>query len=46
MAALMDWRYVTRENRIIVQMVNPTNIDAVMGELEGVDLTGSTITAG
>lgn len=42
----MDWRDVTRENRIIVQMVNPTNIDAVMGELEGVDLTGSTITAG
>lgn len=46
MAALMDWRDVTRTDRIIVQMVSPTNVDAVVGELEGVDLTGSTITAG
>ena len=46
MGALFDWRDITRKDRIVVQQVNPSNIDAVMGELEGVDLTGSTITAG
>ena len=45
MTELMDWRDVTRTDKIIVQMVDPTNIDAVMGELEGVDLKGSSITA-
>lgn len=45
-AALMDWRDQTRTDKIIVQMVNPTNIDAVMGELEGVELSASSITAG
>ena len=46
MAAPFDWRDVTRTDRIIVQQVNPANIDAVMGELDGVDLSGSTLTAG
>lgn len=45
MAALFDWRDVTRRDKIVVQMVNPANIDAVMGELDGVDLSGSTLTA-
>lgn len=46
MTALMDWRDITRTDKILVQMVNPTNIDAVMGELEGVDLSSSSLTAG
>lgn len=46
MAALMDWRDLTRRDQIRVLMVDPTNIDAVMGELEGVDLSGSSLTAG
>lgn len=46
MAALMDWRDTTRHDRIVFQMVNPTNIDAVMGELEGVELNGATLSAG
>lgn len=45
MAALMDWRDLTRTDRLVFRMVNPTNIDAVMGELEGVDLSGSSLTA-
>lgn len=45
MAALYDWRDVTRTDRIIIQQVNPANIDAVMGELDGVDLGGSSLTA-
>lgn len=45
MAALMDWRDLTRKDRIIVQQVNPANIDAVMGELEGVELSASSLTA-
>lgn len=46
MAALMDWRDTTRADKIIFQMVNPSNIDAVMGELEGVELNGATLSAG
>lgn len=46
MAALMDWRDLTRQDRIVVRMVNPTNVDAVIGDLDGVDLHGSSLTAG
>lgn len=40
-----DWRDLTRSDRIVVQQVNPVDIDSTMGELEGVDLYGSAITA-
>lgn len=46
MSAVMDWRDLSRRDRIVVQMVSPTNLDATLGELEGVDLSGSSITAG
>ena len=37
----VDWRDVTAEHRIRVVMVSQTNLDDQLGELEGVDLSGS-----
>lgn len=41
----IDWRDQTRKDVITFQMVTPTNVDKVYGELEGVDLSGSTLSA-
>lgn len=41
----MDWADRRRTDRIIVQRVNPANLDAPMGELDGVVLSGSSIEA-
>ena len=41
----IDWRDQTRKDVITFQMVTPTNVDKVYGELEGVDLSGSSLTA-
>lgn len=43
---MIDWRDQRHENRITVQMVSPTNLNDVYGELEGVDLSGSSLSAG
>lgn len=41
----IDWRDQTRADRLTFQMVSPTNVDQTYGELEGVDLSGSSLTA-
>ena len=41
----IDWRDQTRVDRLTFQMVSPTNVDQTYGELEGVDLSGSSLTA-
>ena len=41
----IDWRDQTREDVITFQMVSPTNVDKVYGELEDVDLSASTLSA-
>lgn len=41
----LDWTDQTREDRIRVMMVSPTNINDVYGELDGVDLSGSSLDA-
>lgn len=40
-----DWSDQRRTDRIIVQRVSPSNLDAPMGELEGVVLQGSSVEA-
>lgn len=44
--ASIDWRDLTHQHRVTVQMVSQTNLDDVWGTLEGVDLSASTIDAG
>lgn len=41
----MDWRDLKRTDRIIVQQLNPSGLDSVIGELDGVDLSGGSIDA-
>lgn len=43
--AKVDWADQTRRDVLTFQMVSPTNIDQVYGELEGVNLSGSSLTA-
>ncbi len=43
---MIDWADLTRAGEVTVTQVNPTDLDATMGELEGVDLSGSSITFG
>ena len=43
---MTDWKDLTRRGTVTVTMVNPTDLDATMGELEGVDLSGSSISYG
>ena len=43
---MMDWHDLTRRGIMTVTMVNPTDLDATMGELEGVDLSGSSLSYG
>lgn len=40
-----DWRDLSRRDVLTFEMVSPTSIDQVYGELEGVDLSSSTLTA-
>lgn len=42
---MMDWRNQNMSHEVEVQMVSPHNLDAVMGVLDGVDLSGSSLTA-
>lgn len=42
----IDWRDQTRRDVLTFQMVSPTNVDLTYGELDGVDLSGSSLTAG
>lgn len=44
--AAIDWRDLTHQHRVTVQMVSQTNLDDVWGTLEGVDLSASSIDAG
>lgn len=43
--AKVDWADQTRRDVLTFQMVSPTNIEQVYGELDGVDLSGSSLTA-
>ena len=43
---MIDWRDQRHSNVIKVAMVSPTNLEDVYGELEGVDLSGSSLSAG
>ena len=43
---MMDWRDLTRTGEVVVEQVSPTNVDATMGPLEGVDLSGSSLSWG
>lgn len=43
---MTDWKDQARPDRLRFDMVSPTNIDAVYGELTGVVLDGSSITCG
>lgn len=43
---MTDWHDLTRRGVVTVTMVNPTDLDATMGELEGVDLSGSSLSYG
>lgn len=42
----IDWRDQVRRDRLRFYMVEPNNLERVLGELDGVDLSGSSITAG
>jgi len=42
----MDWHDLTRTGEVVVEQVSPTNLDATMGRLEGVDLGGSSLSWG
>lgn len=42
----VDWRDQTREDVLHFVMVSPNNIDQTFGELEGVELSGCSLTAG
>lgn len=41
----MDWRNLNRTDRIRVQQLDPANPAAVLGELDGVDLSGASLDA-
>lgn len=43
---MIDWRDQRRTGIVRVMMVSPTNLEDVYGELEGVDLSGSSLSAG
>ena len=43
---MMDWHDLARTDRVVVEQLNPTNLDATMGELDGVDLSGSSLSWG
>ena len=41
----MDWKDLTRTDRIIVQQLDPSGLDSVIGELEGVELSKASLDA-
>ena len=41
----IDWRDQTRRDVLTFEMVSPTNVDQSYGNLDGVDLSGSSLTA-
>lgn len=43
---MIDWHDLTRTGEVTVTQVNPTDLDSTMGELEGVELSGSSISYG
>lgn len=43
---MIDWKDQTRKGELIVTQVNPTDLDASMGELEGVEPSGSSLSFG
>lgn len=43
---MIDWRDQRRIGKVRVMMVSPANLEDVYGELEGVDLSGSSLSAG
>lgn len=43
---MIDWHDLTRTGEVVVEQVSPTNIDATLGPLGGVDLSGSSLSWG
>lgn len=41
----LDWKDLTRKDELTFLMVSPTNLNDVYGELDGVDLSGSSLDA-
>ena len=41
----LDWKDQTREDKLTFLMVSPTNLNEIYGELDGVDLSGSSLDA-
>lgn len=41
----LDWKDLTREDKLTFLMVSPTNLNDVYGELDGVDLSSSSLEA-
>ena len=41
----MDWLDQKQRHEVVVQMVTPQDLDTVIGELDGVDLSGSSVSA-
>ena len=39
----LDWKDLTRRDLITVQMISPNNLNDTFGELDGVDLSGTSI---
>lgn len=44
--AALDWTDAAKVNRVRVLMVDPRDVNRVLGELRGVDLSGSSLDAG
>lgn len=41
----LDWKDLTREDKLTFLMVSPTNLNEIYGELDGVDLSSSSLDA-
>lgn len=42
---MMEWLDQKQRHEVVVQMLSPTHLDAIIGELDGVDLSGSSVSA-
>ena len=42
----VNWRDLSHSNITTIQMISPSNQTTVLGELDGVDLSGSSISMG
>lgn len=42
---MMDWLDQKQRHEVVVQMLSPQHLDSVIGELDGIDLSGSSVSA-